>query len=158
MAIRRTSDSKRTPRSAAPPPPAGKPIRPTVVHGAPLSNTRARKKTSSKPAVAASPAVEESHAVAASSHAAPSEAAAAKVTATRRRAAPRKKGPVLSAAPASPVSEDERRGMIAVAAYLRGERRAFALGGEVEDWLVAEKEVDALLLASQGAPPFGKTS
>jgi hypothetical protein len=43
------------------------------------------------------------------------------------------------------VSEDERRGMIAYSAYLRGERRGFAPGGEAEDWLLAEQEVDALL-------------
>ena len=43
------------------------------------------------------------------------------------------------------VSEDQRRGMIAYSAYLRGERRGFAPGGEAEDWLLAEQEVDALL-------------
>ncbi len=43
------------------------------------------------------------------------------------------------------VSEDQRRGMIAHSAYLRGERRGFAPGGEAEDWLLAEQEVDALL-------------
>jgi DUF2934 family protein len=43
------------------------------------------------------------------------------------------------------VSEDQRRGMIAQSAYLRGERRGFAPGGEAEDWLLAEQEVDALL-------------
>jgi len=43
------------------------------------------------------------------------------------------------------VSADVRRGMIAEAAYLRAERRGFAAGHEVEDWLAAEKEVDAQL-------------
>lgn len=43
------------------------------------------------------------------------------------------------------VSADERRGMIAYSAYLRGERRGFAPGGEAQDWLLAEQEVDALL-------------
>jgi hypothetical protein len=42
-----------------------------------------------------------------------------------------------------------RRAMIAEAAYLRAERRGFAPGGEVEDWLAAEREVDALLAADQ---------
>ena len=56
---------------------------------------------------------------------------------------PRKRRP--SAAPMPVVSEDERRGMIATSAYLRGERRGFAPGGEAEDWLLAEQEVDALL-------------
>jgi len=45
------------------------------------------------------------------------------------------------------VSEDARRAMIAQAAYLRAERRGFAPGSEVEDWLAAEAEVDALLKA-----------
>jgi hypothetical protein len=43
------------------------------------------------------------------------------------------------------VSADERRSLIARAAYLRGESRGFPPGGEAEDWLAAEKEVDALL-------------
>lgn len=45
----------------------------------------------------------------------------------------------------SVVSEDLRRAMIAEAAYFHAERREFAPGGEVEDWLAAEAEVDALL-------------
>ncbi|HEY2037470.1 MAG TPA: DUF2934 domain-containing protein [Steroidobacteraceae bacterium] len=40
--------------------------------------------------------------------------------------------------------------MIEQAAYLRGQRRGFASGGEVEDWLAAEAEVDALLRAGNG--------
>jgi hypothetical protein len=48
------------------------------------------------------------------------------------------------------VSEDVRRMMIAEAAYLRAERRGFAPGGEEEDWLAAETEVDALLKARHG--------
>ena len=40
--------------------------------------------------------------------------------------------------------------MIAEAAYLRAERRGFTAGREEEDWLAAEKEVDALLSAGQG--------
>ena len=49
------------------------------------------------------------------------------------------------------ISVDERRGMIAKAAYLRAERRGFAFGGEAEDWLVAEQEIDALLSGAAGA-------
>jgi hypothetical protein len=45
----------------------------------------------------------------------------------------------------SVVSEDLRRAMIAEAAYFHAERREFAPGGEVQDWLAAETEVDALL-------------
>jgi Protein of unknown function (DUF2934) len=50
------------------------------------------------------------------------------------------------------VSADARRGMIAKAAYLRSERRGFVPGFEEEDWLAAEKEVDALLSARRGIP------
>jgi hypothetical protein len=50
------------------------------------------------------------------------------------------------------VSLDTRRGMIAEAAYLRAERRGFAPGGEEEDWLAAEAEVDRLLSADRRLP------
>jgi hypothetical protein len=36
--------------------------------------------------------------------------------------------------------------MIATAAYYRAERRQFAPGFEVEDWIAAEAEVDASLV------------
>lgn len=51
------------------------------------------------------------------------------------------------------VSAGERRAMIAQAAYLRAERRGFVPGGEVEDWLAAESEVDALLESRNVGPP-----
>ena len=50
------------------------------------------------------------------------------------------------------VSTDDRRAMIAEAAYLRAERRGFTPGHETEDWLAAEVEVDALLKAGPGGP------
>jgi hypothetical protein len=50
------------------------------------------------------------------------------------------------------VSVDDRRAMIAEAAYLRAERRGFAPGHETEDWLAAEVEVDALLKIGHGGP------
>ena len=37
--------------------------------------------------------------------------------------------------------------MVAEAAYLRAEKRHFATGGETDDWLAAEAEVDARLAA-----------
>jgi hypothetical protein len=43
------------------------------------------------------------------------------------------------------VSADERMRMIEAAAYYRAERRGFAPGGEVEDWLAAEREIDTRL-------------
>lgn len=39
------------------------------------------------------------------------------------------------------ITEEELNQMIASAAYLRAERRGFAEGHELEDWLEAEKEV-----------------
>ena len=48
------------------------------------------------------------------------------------------------------VSEETRQAMISEAAYLRAEQRGFASGYELEDWLLAEREVDALLSAHQG--------
>jgi hypothetical protein len=50
------------------------------------------------------------------------------------------------------VSAEDRRAMIAEAAYLRAERRGFAPGREAEDWLAAEVEVDALLKLGHGGP------
>lgn len=82
------------------------------------------------------------------------------------KAAPRRRNPpaTVGSGPAAPtgaagastgitVSDDARRAMVAQAAYLRAERRGFSPGGEVEDWLAAEAEVDALLRAGNGRPP-----
>lgn len=60
---------------------------------------------------------------------------------------PVKAAAAAGAATGITVSEDARRAMIAQAAYLRAERRGFAGGSEVDDWLAAEAEVDALLKA-----------
>jgi hypothetical protein len=56
------------------------------------------------------------------------------------------------AAPRSPVSEQARRELIAVGAYLRAERRGFVHGHAEEDWLAAEAEVDALLRVNPRGP------
>lgn len=77
----------------------------------------------------------------------------AEPTAPRRRAARAKPVPATEAATGITVSENTRRAMIAQAAYLRAERRGFAPAGEVEDWLAAEAEVDALLKAGNGSQP-----
>ncbi len=68
------------------------------------------------------------------------------------KTAPRSARPGQADPPArtSAVSQDQRRGMIAEAAYFHAEQRGFAPGGEVEDWLAAEEEVDALLAHSNG--------
>jgi hypothetical protein len=50
--------------------------------------------------------------------------------------------PLRFSLPLERVSEEERRDMIARAAYFRAERRNFAPGHEEEDWVAAEAEVD----------------
>ena len=74
----------------------------------------------------------------------------------RTPATPSRKGTAVRAPSAGRsamnVSADTRRAMIAEAAYLRAERRGFVAGHEEEDWLAAEKEVDALLSEDESAP------
>src|SRR5262249_33668998 len=50
------------------------------------------------------------------------------------------------------LSEEERRRMIARAAYLIAQRRGFEHGLELGDWLVAAAEVNARLANSTSAP------
>ena len=42
------------------------------------------------------------------------------------------------------ITPEEQWRMIAVAAYLKAEKRGFTPGGEAQDWIEAEKEVSAL--------------
>jgi hypothetical protein len=79
------------------------------------------------------------------------------VISTKKRARPRttsRSDQLTAIAPTGAnVSGDARRAMIAEAAYLRAEERGFASGYELEDWLLAEREVDALLSAHRGKAP-----
>jgi len=50
--------------------------------------------------------------------------------------------PLRFSLPVKRVSDEERRAMIARAAYFRAERRNFTPGHEREDWIAAEAEVD----------------
>ncbi len=52
--------------------------------------------------------------------------------------------PLRFSPPGGPTQEERRR-MIAEAAYHRAELRGFAAGNEVDDWLAAEAEVDQSL-------------
>jgi hypothetical protein len=47
--------------------------------------------------------------------------------------------------PVSRISPEERKRLIAETAYFIAERRGFAPGWELEDWLLAEAEVDRRL-------------
>ena len=80
----------------------------------------------------------------------PTESSTARASGSASRKAPAVRAPSAERSPIK-VSADTRRAMIAEAAYLRAERRGFVAGHEEEDWLAAEKEVDALLSEGQGA-------
>jgi hypothetical protein len=56
--------------------------------------------------------------------------------------------------PARSVTGDERRIMICEAAYYLAQHRGFETGHEIEDWLVAESQIDAAL--AQGQLPVKK--
>jgi hypothetical protein len=45
------------------------------------------------------------------------------------------------------LSSQDRLRMVESAAYFRAERRGFTPGHEIEDWLAAESEIDALIAA-----------
>lgn len=98
----------------------------------------AAKKTATKKAVSkkatVKPAAPKKKAVAKKAGA---KKAAAKKTVTKKKTGSKK-------STLRQISPDERRQMIAEAAYLRGEAQGF-LSDEHEDWLLAEAEVDALL-------------
>jgi hypothetical protein len=99
--------------------------------------TKATSTTSQKPAsVAKAPAKAVSKVPAAS-----------KAVATKPAAAPKKKAPAatkLIEKPAAP-SPEERQRWVATAAYHRAEKRGFAPGYEVQDWLDAEVEISELV-------------
>ena len=50
-----------------------------------------------------------------------------------------------ASADSSRVTAEERRKMIAAAAYYKAQARGFEPGNEEEDWLLAEREVDTTL-------------
>ena len=56
-----------------------------------------------------------------------------------------------AAANPPPVDIDLRRQMVAAAAYFLAERRGFAAGHDLEDWLAAEATVDSRLSEMQAA-------
>jgi hypothetical protein len=59
------------------------------------------------------------------------------------------KGTALAATKRRLAGEDRQR-LIAEAAYFRAEQRGFVPGCEIEDWLAAELEIDALLERDDG--------
>jgi len=81
-------------------------------------------------------------------------AASSKPSGTRpaapRKTARPKKTVTAAAGDSAPASRDE---MVRMAAYFRAERRGFAAGYDLEDWLAAEAEVAALLEKPPAARP-----
>jgi len=53
--------------------------------------------------------------------------------------------------PASAVDPEMRRRLVAAEAYFRAERRGFAAGHELEDWVAAEAVVDSQLRQTRAA-------
>lgn len=122
------------------------PSRPSAVSSNPAASAAPPRTVAQRPAAVASPA----NATGAASTQTPGESpgkSAAKAAPRRARQAKADPAPRKVA-----VSDEQRLAMIAQAAYFHAERRAFAPGGEVEDWLAAEAEVDALLKAAGGTP------
>ena len=77
----------------------------------------------------------------------------AKSRPTRNPRAPRKSASRTRATPRSEPSEaqpDSYRERVAVAAYYLAERRGFAPGNELEDWLTAERDLDGSPDAVEG--------
>ena len=56
-----------------------------------------------------------------------------------------------------PSYSDSREARIAERAYWRAEQRGFAPGGELEDWLEAEREVDRRSTSNQSAESSGRS-
>lgn len=48
---------------------------------------------------------------------------------------------------ATPITPEARRSMVAEAAYYIAENRGFECGHEVDDWLLAEKQIETVLVA-----------
>ena len=71
----------------------------------------------------------------------------------RGKSSPRPKA-VISQAPKEDrrlnIAGEDRRRLVAEAAYFRAEQRGFVPGQELEDWLAAEIEIDALLGEDDG--------
>jgi hypothetical protein len=104
---------------------------------APKSGAKPKVARKAEPAVAPAPAAK----IAAKPAAKPGSRSPAKPRAVKKSPP----APAVEAMTAAKGRGPDRLGMIAVAAYFRAERRGFTPGGEVEDWLEAEAEIERLL-------------
>jgi hypothetical protein len=64
---------------------------------------------------------------------------------TARAAKPRAAARTETTSERAALSPEQRRALIAQAAYYRAEQRGFAPGAELQDWLAAEAEIDDAL-------------
>ena len=53
------------------------------------------------------------------------------------------------------IEPERRQAMISEAAYFLAERRGFCPGGELEDWVAAEAEIDRALSSGQSENRYG---
>lgn len=121
----------------------------TEVAAKPKKVAEAKPAAVKAPAKTAKPAAEAKpkKAAAAKVEAKPAEAAAPAKAPAKAAAKPRKKAAAettLVQKPSAP-SLEERQRWVATAAYHKAEKRGFAPGYEVQDWLEAETEIDALI-------------
>ena len=75
----------------------------------------------------------------------PKSAKSAKKPATKRKTAAAKSSRNRTKPAVINITDEQRLGMIAEAAYFKAEQRGFQGGDPAEDWLAAESEIDALL-------------
>ena len=109
----------------------------------PEKSSRTRKRT---PAPRPDPPAARPAAPTTSFHAAPAHAAPVpKAPAIAAPGVAAAAAAVTSTAPKTAISPEQRRRMVAEAAYYRAQRRGFR-GDPVRDWTEAEAEIDAILL------------
>lgn len=70
-----------------------------------------------------------------------------------KKVAPAKTAAARRPPKAAPSVPPDRESMVRMAAYLRAERRGFAPGYEIADWLAAEAEVNERCQATPAATP-----
>lgn len=70
-----------------------------------------------------------------------------------KKVAPAKAAAAKRPPKAAPSAPADRESLVRMAAYLRAERRGFAPGYEIEDWLAAEAEVNERQDAKPAARP-----
>lgn len=74
--------------------------------------------------------------------------------AAQRAARARSKSHPVAPTNVLPLTPEQRYQMIAEAAYFRAEKRGFALGDTLQDWLEAEAEIDSILQHAEPSSDF----